>query len=321
MFALRCLGVTLAFFIAQYCLFSVLVARSWMWLSGAAAGWRPRMLANYLLALRMLPLVTALASTAIFVLPSFLLLEPRATDEAVGGAPITLSACCLLLVGFGLYKALRAQARSARAVAEWLRGAKPVSSEEGLPESAFPVFQIRPAVPALTVAGVCAPRVLVSSAAAGMLDAQEMRTALQHEMAHIRHHDNLKKLLFNFTAFPGMAALEAAWSDAGEIAADDAAVANAGDALDLASALIKLSRLGPMPATAALTTGLVQGSRASLNSRVERLLSWQEASATDASPRFPRLAIPAGLATCLVLFASYGAVLARMHEVTEWLVR
>jgi Zn-dependent protease with chaperone function len=321
MFALRCLGVTLAFFIAQYCLFSVLVARCWSWLSRAALGWRPRALANYLLALRMLPLVTALASTAVFVLPSFLLLEPRATDEAVGEAPIALSICCLLLVGFGLYKALCAQARSARAVSEWLRDAIPVSAQEGLPHPAFPVFQIRPAVPALTVAGVCAPRVLVSATAAGLLDSHEMRTALLHEMAHIRHRDNLKKLLFNFTAFPGMSALEAAWSDAGEMAADDAAVANAGDALDLASALIKLSRLGPMPPAAALTTGLVQGSHASLNSRVERLLSWQEVRATDAFPRLPRLAISAGLATGLVLFASYGTVLAGMHEVTEWLVR
>jgi hypothetical protein len=65
----------------------------------------------------------------------------------------------------------------------------------------------------------------------------------------------------------------------------------------------------------------VQGSHASLNSRVERLLSWQEVRATDAFPRLPRLAISAGLATGLVLFASYGTVLAGMHEVTEWLVR
>lgn len=321
MFALRCLGVTLAFFLAQYCLFSVLIARSWTRLSRLAAEWRPRALANYLLALRMLPLATALASTAIFVLPSFLLLEPRATDEAVGEAPIALSVCCLLLIGFGLYKALRAQAQSARAVAEWLREAIPVASQEGSLDSAFPVYRIRPAVPALTVAGVCAPRVLVSTAAAGMLNSREMRTALHHEIAHIRHFDNLKKLLFNFTAFPGMTALEAAWSDAGEMAADDAAVANEGDALDLASALIKLSRLGIMPAVAPLTVGLVQGSQASLNSRVERLLRWQEARALDVFPKLPRIAIASGLATGLALAASYGTVLAGMHEVTEWLVR
>ena len=320
MFALRCLGVSLAFFLAQYCLFSALVARGWRWLARPASGWQPRMLANYLLGLRMLPLVAALASTAVFVLPSFLLLEPRTTNENVGDAPVALSICCLVLVTVGMRRALRAQARSERAVAEWLHEATLSSADENIPAQKFPVYRIRPAVPALTVAGVCAPRVLVSDAAATMLDSQEMRTALRHEIAHIRHRDNLKKLLFNFTAFPGMATLEAAWSDAGEMAADDAAVSDAGDALDLASALIKLSRLGPAPMTAALTTSLVQGSGVSLNSRVERLLAWRQ-ELPDTSPRLPRVAIPAGLAMVLVLFASYSSVLARMHEVTEWLVR
>jgi Zn-dependent protease with chaperone function len=268
----------------------------------------------------MLPLAAALASTAIFVLPSFLLLEPRATNEAVGDAPTILSICCIVLVTVGLRKALRAQARSARAVSEWLREATPVAANSTAPGYAFPVFRIRPAVPALTVAGVCAPRVLVSDAAANLLDSQEMRIALLHEIAHIRHRDNLKKLLFNFTAFPGMAALEAAWSDACEMAADDAAVASAGDALDLASALIKLSRLGSAPAAAVLTSSLVQGSTASLNSRVERLLAWQNTHDGEVPP-LPRLVIPAGLAMCLALVMSYSSVLARMHEATEWLVR
>jgi Zn-dependent protease with chaperone function len=321
MFALRCLGVSLAFFLAQYCLFSAVIARSWAWWSRVTQSWRPRHVANFLLGLRMLPLLAALASTAIFVLPSFLLLEPRATNEGAGEAPTVLSVCCLLLVGFGLQRAIRAQARSSRVVSEWLREATPLPAQENLAGNPFPVFQIRPPVPALTVAGVRSPRVLVSSAAATLLDPREMRTALQHEIAHIRHRDNLKKLLFNFTAFPGMAALEAAWSDAGEIAADDAAVANCGDALDLASALIKLSRLGPAPVPAVLTTGLVQSSNTALNFRVERLLAWQQAPADDSFPRFPKFVIPTTLAMVVLIFASYGAVLERMHEVTEWLVR
>jgi len=65
-------------------------------------------------------------------------------------------------------------------------------------------------------------------------------------MAHAHRRDNLKKLLFRFCAFPGMSRLEAAWCEAEEMAADDAAVASVGDALDLASALIKLSRLAPV---------------------------------------------------------------------------
>ena len=120
MFALRFLGVTLAFFLAQYCLLSVLVARGWRLAARPARALQPRLQANYLLVLRLLPLVIALASTALFVAPSYLLLEPREAHEAVGNAPVALSICCILLICIGLRNALRAQARSSRAVAEWM---------------------------------------------------------------------------------------------------------------------------------------------------------------------------------------------------------
>jgi len=318
MFGLRCVGVSLAFFLTQYCLLSVLVGRAWPWLARLARTRRPLSLANYLLALRLLPLAVAFASTIIFVIPSFLLLEPHTSKEEVGLDPTVLSLCCLALVAFGLRRALRAQAQSTRVVAEWLREATPFAHESF---GEYPVFEIRPALPALTVAGVREPRVLVSRAAASLLEAREMRTALQHEVAHIRHRDNLKKLFFNFTAFPGMSGLESAWSDAGEFAADDAAVKTASDALDLASALIKLSRLGPITDAPELATALVEGQNAILNSRVERLLAWQQDAAVQAPERLPWFVIGAGIAFTIGLIASYSAVLERMHDVTEWLVR
>jgi Zn-dependent protease with chaperone function len=203
-------------------------------------------------------------------------------------------------------------------VAEWLREAKPFSAQEGFRD--YPVFEIQPTLPALTVAGVREPRVLVSRAAARLLEAREMRTALQHEVAHIRHRDNLKKLFFNFTAFPGMSGLEAAWSDAGEFAADDAAVSTASDALDLASALIKLSRLGPITETPELATALVEGQNATLNSRVARLLAWQQDTALPPEP-MPWFVVTAGIAFTVAVVASYSTVLEGIHEVTEWLVR
>jgi Zn-dependent protease with chaperone function len=314
MFALRFLGVTLAFFLAQYCLLSALVARTWRIAARPAQAWHPRLQANYMLALRLLPLVVALASTALFVVPSYLLLEPREAHEAVGDAPVALSICCIVLICIGLRNALRAQARSSRAVSEWLRESTPNGVEQSIP-----IYRIRPAVPALTVAGVCAPRLLVSNAAASLLDAPEMQTALRHEMAHVRYRDNLKKLIFRFTAFPGMAALESAWSDASEMAADDDAVGDAADALNLASAIIKLSRLGPA-SNEVFATGLVHGSEAALNARVERLVTWQRPSAPSPAS-WLRVVIPSAFMMCAAIVASYPTVLAGMHEATEWLVR
>ena len=53
-----------------------------------------------------------------------------------------------------------------------------------------------------------------------------------------------------------MAKLESAWSEAAELAADDAAVSNLNDAVDLAAALVKLSRLVPVEAAPDLHRGL-----------------------------------------------------------------
>lgn len=68
--------------------------------------------------------------------------------------------------------------------------------------------------------------------------------------------DNLKKLVFRFCFFPGMAKLESAWSQVAELAADDAAVSNMDDAVNLASALVKVSRLVPVEAAPGQHCGL-----------------------------------------------------------------
>ena len=46
---------------------------------------------------------------------------------------------------------------------------------------------------------------LLSGAAELVLTTNELQTALNHEIAHVRRRDNLKKLLLRFVAFPGMA--------------------------------------------------------------------------------------------------------------------
>jgi Zn-dependent protease with chaperone function len=104
-----------------------------------------------------------------------------------------------------------------------------------------------------------APRVLISESAVAVLGEDELRIALKHELAHIRSCDNLKKLVFRFAPFPGLSKLDSAWSQAAELAADDAAVSSVNDALDLAAALVKLSRLVPVEAAPACTVGFVTG--------------------------------------------------------------
>jgi Zn-dependent protease with chaperone function len=315
MFVARGIGISLALCVLLYVPASLAVSRGWDLCLKVCRPRSARGSANLLFVLRMLPFMLASVFTLVFTLPSFLLLEPRSTDEAVGTVPLLLGLGCVALMGVGIVQAASAQMRTSRALAQWLDGSTAMDSGVTVP-----VFRTREDAPSLTVTGVCAPRVLVSEAAITALTAPELRAALKHEVAHALASDNLKKLLFRFSVFPGMAGLERAWAEQTELAADDAAVSCSRDALDLAGALIKVSRLTTLRPQAALTTGLLHASNA-LGTRVQRLLCWQP-SAESATPgaHWGYLVPLLGGALALVV-VTYGATLTGLHAVTEWLVR
>ncbi len=313
MFALRGVGVALASFGSLYCVLSVLTAWGWRWVK-LLRGISSRALANLLFVSRIFPLAASALITIAFVVPSFLELEPRSGDEDFGVVPLLLGICALFLFALGLFRVVAAQARTSRVVADWLEGANTLDAG-----AAAPTFQTCAGIPPLTLVGVCKPRVLVSETTVAVLSHDELQIALKHEMAHMRSRDNLKKLIFRFSAFPGMAKLEGAWSEATELAADDAAVSSVREALDLAAALVKLSRLVPVEAAPAFTMGLVDGS-GSVRARVVRLLAWDEAHAQRIRTLRWYVISPV-LGTLLVSAASYGPTLVLTHRLTEWLVR
>ncbi len=316
MFAARGIAVSLSVFFLVYSGLSFAILCGWELWRRAGRNSVAACSADGLFALRAFPLVISLALTFAFTVPSFLILEPRSVDEEVGAAPLTFGFCCLLLIMLGTFRAARAQAKASRALAQWLRGAKAVPIA-----APVPVFQTEEAAPLLSVAGVCKAKVLVSNTALGVLNDRELQTALRHEIAHVRRHDNLKKLILRFSPFPGMANLERAWADAVEISADDAAVSNASDALDLASALIKLSRLAPRQAQPLITSGLLDSSVISVQARVERLFSWEEIHKNNVGNSRARFSIPLIIAVLAGLITTYSAVLVQLHQLTEWLVR
>jgi Zn-dependent protease with chaperone function len=315
MFAARCIGVSLAVFVLLYLSLSLAVCRGWNLMRRLFPSRSARSSADFLFALRILPFALSSAVTLAFTLPSFLLLEPRSTDEAIGLAPLALGFFCILLLGAGMARATWAQLRASRALVKWLDGSTVMESGD-----AVPIFRTGTGndAPTLTVAGVCAPKVLVSEAAVAALNPQELRTALRHEMAHAQRYDNLKKLLFRFSVFPGMASLEHAWSEETEMAADDAAVSSFRDALDLAAALIKVSRLGRIESSCELTTALLHSSTA-LSTRIRRLVTWENTHTPRIKTRW--YALPPAAVAAIALAATYSSALTRMHAVTEWLVR
>jgi len=316
MFAARGITISLSVFFLIYSAFSIAVYCSWRRAGFYLQKYPARRRADLMFALRMFPLAASVAITLALALPSFLLLEPRAIVEPLGGAPLVFGVGGLALVMFGALNAVRALVRTFRTIRNWARHASPVSLNV-----AVPVWRISRAVPALTAAGVLRPRVLMSGAAEFLVTPEELQTALHYGLAHVRRRDNLKKLLLRFVAFPGMSGLETAWLEATEMAADDAAVSSVGEALDLAAALIKLSRMGIPEPTAELTAALMHSPAGLMNARVERLIAWDEGRKAQVPRYSPWYGLTAGLTVVAVFAVTYSQLLVRVHTATEWLVR
>lgn len=316
MFAARGIAVSFSVFVLVYCTLSLAVSFSWRIVWRRIQHHPVGRIADILFALRMLPWLAACVITAAFTIPSFLLLEPRAIDEPLGGLPLSLGTCGAVLGIFGIVNAAWALQHSSRTISRWASQSEPMPSW-----GPVPVLRISQPVPAMTIAGIVHPKVLLSTVAEFLLTSNELQTAMNHEIAHVRRRDNLKKLLLRFVAFPRMAGLEAAWIEATEMAADDAAVLNAGEALDLAAALLKLSRIRPIVPSVDLTTALAHSPALVINARIERLIAWSDERlvASRSFSAWSRLSV--ALAAIAVCSVTYSQLLVRVHAATEWLVR
>jgi beta-lactamase regulating signal transducer with metallopeptidase domain len=242
-------------------------------------------------------------------------------EESVGILAAVLGCGGIAVMLAGVWNAVTALVRATRTVALWSSEARVMECGAANSRQSVAVMRTSAVAPPLTAAGILRPRVWLSGAAEFVLTERELRCALRHEVVHVRRRDNLRKLFLRMVAFPGMAQLESEWREAAEMAADDAAVSNASEALDLAAAVIKLSRLAPLQISPELTTGLVHSPAESVNARVERLIGWTEARQSRASRYSLAYAMCGMLSVASALAFTYSGMLVRVHAATEWLVR
>jgi beta-lactamase regulating signal transducer with metallopeptidase domain len=319
-FFLRGAAISFSAAVIIYGTVSLLISLGWRVVHADGVRYFPE-LADLLFALRLAPAVISAAVMLIFAVPSFLWLEPRAVIEPIGMAAILLCASGLTGMLCGIWKAARSLRIALRTVAIWAKTASAICSDRLSSNHSVRILQSSSALPPLTAAGILKPTVWLSQTAESVLNARELRGAMRHEMVHVRHKDNLRKLLFHLIAFPGMEKLESAWREATEMAADDAAVSNPSEALDLAAALIKLSRIAPLRPPAELTTALVHSPISSVNARVERLIHWDDMRGKQPGIYFFHY-LPFAVAGSLgVLGLSYTHLLIWVHAATELLVR
>ena len=96
----------------------------------------------------------------------------------------------------GLLNATSALIRTSRIVRLWMKHATAVAN------APVPMFRTENSETPRVLAGVHSPKVIVSGTAATVLNQHELQVAICHEMAHVRHRDNLKKLPFRSAHFP-----------------------------------------------------------------------------------------------------------------------
>lgn len=321
MFAVRGLAVCFSvFFILDGALsFAVFLVWKRVWVYGQQCS--ARRCADLLFALCLIPFVAAIGVTLVLAVPSYLLLEPHAVEEPLGVVPMSLGLCGMVLLSAGVWNAVKALVRASRTVASWSSEARVVGYSPADSGKSLAVLRTPAPTPPLTVAGILRPTVWLSGPAEFVLTERELNSALRHEIAHVRRRDNLRKLLLRLVAVPRMRQLETAWRESTEMAADDDAVSNTSEALDLAAAVIKLSRLVLLELPAELTTALVHSPAESVNARVERLIAWTQRRQTPANRYSLAYALGAIAAMVIAMAVSYSELLVQVHAATEWLVR
>jgi Zn-dependent protease with chaperone function len=284
---------------------------------------RARSAARFLLMLRLLPCALGIVAVLALCVPSYLWLEPQAATERIGWACLALA----LLGAAGWFVSLArvtcALAFSARFNRAWQKTDCDTLLRGELSQAAI----VEKEAPLLALAGVLRPRLVVSQAVLRSLSAEELDLALQHENAHRISRDNLKRLFLFLSPAPlpllrSYSSLERCWARFSEWAADDEAVrGDSRRALSLASALLRVARMGAAPRLSFLHTSLCADDH-DLSARVERLLRIQPPAARPhSSARALAIGWSLGMAGCAGVLVVWPSTLSLVHRLLELFLR
>ena len=304
MYWIRYAMLTVSVFFLLYVVLSATLVVVWQWLRSQS-----RFDADTLFTLRVLPLAGALLLVILVTIPSFWSLEPSATDEGISLPVATLFAAGAVWI---MSRGVRIFA-SLRHASKFFALASPSPRLlEGAPQLA--AYEFPGDGPNMFIAGLWRPRLLISQAAVELLDGQEMRAAIRHELAHAESSDNIKQVIVRFCAFPGLASLDREWLRAAEIDADDRAAIDELGAAELASALIKVGTASARLRVPELGMSLVPEADAPVSARVQRLLDWKPSKPHRGghAAQLCLLLVPAGMIAFNLVW-----LMTQMHRFTE----
>jgi beta-lactamase regulating signal transducer with metallopeptidase domain len=311
MYAVRALTVALSVFVLAGLAAHLVIVCAWPTIRRLGRTVAKPTLANTLFVLQVAPAALACVVVACFAVPSFLRFEPIGAEEEVSVVALLLAAVGAVFIGTAIVRAVGSWQATRRAASLWN-----AHSCSCVKHGAVTAYHAH-ASGVLAVAGVGTQKLFISHDVASALTSDELERAIAHEIVHIRRRDNLAKLAVLLCRVPGMKSIESAWLEAVEMTADERAVSSKSEALDLASALVKVSRLRTQELPD-LALGFAATATAPLSARVARLLAWQEVR-RDRRPATLTLIMLGTIVGASAL--AYHPILLQVHTFTEWLVR
>jgi len=331
MYELLGISLVLAALLTVNALASFASAGLWRFLKSPLQSCSANVRAEFLFAFRVAPLLFSTLFVTAFLIPAYLLHEPYSTNEVVGGKLALLATVSTIGVLLAVSRGVRSWLATRRLLRVWLRAARPAK----LPNVVIPTFVMTNEFPILAVVGTFRPRLFVAEQVLSTLTPEELRAAIAHEAGHLNARDNLKRSLLRacrdtLLMIPCGRSIDRAWAETSESAADEfAAQESPAAAINLASALVKVARMIPAGARAAVpvATFLVgnEGDRG-IRARVTRLLELASVkrSAQRTFVRY-RLLLPMMLIAvpfaAIVLHHSNSEVLASIHSLIEHTVQ
>lgn len=294
----------------------------WRAVRGPAQNWSARTRARFLFNLRTVPLFGSAVCVAALLLPAYVIHEPTHGVEPVSAKLALLAGVSALGILVALWRGLRIWHATRRLVKDWMLRAEPV----GVAGLRIPAYSFPHRFPVVAVVGALRPRLFIARRVFESLSEEELAAVVAHESGHLSMRDNLKHPLMRacgdaLTIMPVGRALNRAWKEEAEAAADEYAARERGaeGTLSLASALIKLGRLVPVGARPTMPAGafLIEGTEEGIAGRVRRLVELAETGAARDAAR-PGLLDYAGWASYALLLTLLVSLATETHALSVW---
>jgi beta-lactamase regulating signal transducer with metallopeptidase domain len=306
---------------------SLATALAWRLIAPLTRSFSARTQSDLLFTVRLAAPVSAAIVVAVFLIPSYLDYEPRATAEAVSPKLAALALLSAASVAFALWRTIRSWLATAALRKKWLTSAKRIQ----VTGINVPAFRISHRFPIIAIVGCLRPQLFIAGDVLSVLTTDEMAAAIAHECGHLAARDNLKRTLLHICRdslflVPFGRAVDRLWAETAESAADEfAARQSPAVALSLASALVRIAKMVPAGARADVPLGayLVGAEETQgVKSRIRRLIEISSnhsriAPTNNSLIRLLPFTSFVAIATAASIIAANGKVLMGVHLILE----